>query len=224
MTAQLAFDLGHRPALGADDFLVAPCNQDAVAWVDRWPEWPAPALTIHGPKACGKTHLANVWRSRANARFIAVAELTSLSPYDLLGDSNACVVDDVESGFDEAALFHLYNAARDMGGHILLTAETSPSAWPLTLNDLRSRLVAAPAVAVGSPADSVLGAVLVKLFADRQLRVEPEILSYILVRMERSFAAAESIVAALDKAALAARRAITIPLARDVLSQLHTDT
>lgn len=224
MTAQLAFDLGHRPALGADDFLVAPCNQDAVAWVDRWPEWPAPALTIHGPKACGKTHLANVWRSRANARFIAVAELTSLSPYDLLGDSNACVVDDVESGFDEAALFHLYNAARDMGGHILLTAETSPSAWPLTLNDLRSRLVAAPAVAVGSPDDSVLGAVLVKLFADRQLRVEPEILSYILVRMERSFAAAESIVAALDKAALAARRAITIPLARDVLSQLHTDT
>jgi DnaA regulatory inactivator Hda len=224
VTAQLAFDLGHRPALGADDFLVAPCNQDAVAWVDRWPEWPAPALTIHGPKACGKTHLANVWRSRANARFIAVAELTSLSPYDLLGDSNACVVDDVESGFDEAALFHLYNAARDMGGHILLTAETSPSAWPLTLNDLRSRLVAAPAVAVGSPDDSVLGAVLVKLFADRQLRVEPEILSYILVRMERSFAAAESIVAALDKAALAARRAITIPLARDVLSQLHTDT
>ena len=225
MTTQLAFDLGHRTALGADDFLVAPCNQAAVAWLDRWPEWPAPALTIHGPKGCGKTHLAHVWRSRTNARFIAVAELGGLSPYDLLEESNACIVDDVgNAGFDEAALFHLYNAARDTGGHILLTAETAPSAWPLTLDDLRSRLVAAPTVAVGAPDDSVLGAVLVKLFADRQLRVEPEILTYILIRMERSFAAAETIVAALDKAALAARRAITIPLARDIMGQLHTDT
>ena len=225
MTTQLAFDLGHRPALGVDDFLVAPCNQAAVAWLDLWPDWPAPALTIHGPKGCGKTHLAHVWRSRTNARFIAVEALGDLSPYAMLEGGNACIIDNLgNAGFDEAALLHLYNAARETGGHILMNSDTPPSAWGMTLNDLRSRLVAAPTVGVDAPDDSVLGAILVKLFQDRQLRVEPEILSYILIRMERSFAAAEAIVAALDKAALAARRAITIPLARDILGQLQTDT
>jgi DnaA regulatory inactivator Hda len=218
VTAQLAFDLGHRPALGAEDFLVAPCNQDAVGWLDRWPDWPAPALVLHGPRGCGKTHLAHVWRNRTNAKFISTEELSNQSPYEILENANACIFDNLAPAqFDQTALFHLYNAARDTNGHLLITSDTPPSSWGLTLNDLRSRLVAAPAVGVGAPDDSVLGAVLLKLFLDRQLRVEPDVLSYILMRMERSFAAANAIVTALDNAGLAARRAITIPLAREIL-------
>ncbi|MBL4721883.1 MAG: DNA replication protein [Alphaproteobacteria bacterium] len=219
MSAQLAFDLRRRPALDADDFLIAPCNQDAVAWLDHWPNWPAPLLTLYGPRACGKTHLAHVWRNRSRAVFLKLDAVSKQSPYDALGDNAACIIENVDGGdaLDETALFHLYNAARDKGGHILLTATTAPATWTLNLPDLRSRLVAAPTAAIGAPDDAVLGGVLVKLFQDRQLRVEPDVLSYILIRMERSFDAALAIVDALDTAAMAAQRTITIPFARKIL-------
>ena len=224
MTAQLAFNLGHRPALGADNFLIAPCNQDAVAWLDRWPEWPAPALILHGPRRCGKTHLAHVWQNRTKANFISAEELANHSPYEILENANTCILDNWETAeLNQTALLHLFNAARDTNGHILITSNKPPSIWAFTLNDLRSRLVAAPTVGVRAPDDSVLGAVLLKLFLDRQLRVEPGVLSYIIMRMERSFVAADAIVAALDNAGLAARRGITIPLARDILGHLNTN-
>ena len=219
--SQLALDLGHRTALDAEDFLVAPPNREAVLWIDRWPDWPAPALAIHGPPGCGKTHLAHVWRSRSGARMFTRAAISGRSPAELLGEGRCAAVDSAdEAAGDERALLHLYNVAAERGGHLLLSARTPPARWPLALPDLRSRLGAAPAVAVGRPDDALIGAVLVKQFADRQLRVAEDVVSFVLARMERSFDAARRVVAALDSAALAGRRNITVPLARQVLSQL----
>ena len=73
---QLAFDITPRPAFGLDDFYVAPGNADAVAWLDRWPDWPNRALAIHGPAGCGKSHLAQVWRAATDARVIGASALT----------------------------------------------------------------------------------------------------------------------------------------------------
>ena len=219
---QLALDLGHRTALDADDFLIAPCNRDAVLWIDRWPDWPAPALVVHGPPGCGKTHLAHVWQARSGARALTPADLGGAAPGALLSGGACAVVEGCDRPGDERALMHLYNVAAERGGHLLLTAATPPSRWELALADLRSRLVAAPAVAIGAPDDGLIGALLVKLFGDRQLRVGDGVVEFLLARMERSFAAARRLVAALDDAALAGRRNITVPLARHVLETLGT--
>ena len=219
---QLALDLGHRTALDADDFLVAPSNRDAVLWVDRWPGWPAPALVVHGPPGCGKSHLAHVWRARSGARALAPEGLVRGAPGDLLGEANCAVVEDCGAAGDERALMHLYNLVAERRGHLLLTAAKPPSRWPIGLPDLRSRLVAAPAVAIGAPDDGLIGAVLVKLFGDRQLRVGAGVVEFLLARMERTFDAARRIVAALDRESLAGGRNITVPLARQVLKQLET--
>ncbi len=223
MSQQLALDLEYRPALGADDFLLAACNRDAVAWLDRWPDWPAPALTIHGPAGCGKTHMAQVWRARSGARI--VGDITGNGTFAALNvaesDGGCWVVDDLAAGFEEREFLHFFNMVAERGGHILIAARTAPARWPIALPDLRSRLVAAPAVAIGRPDDGLIGAVLVKLFADRQLHVGAEVLSYMLARMERSFAAAHGLVAALDRHALATRRRVTIPLARDVMEKYN---
>ncbi len=224
MSEQLALDLAHRVALGAGDFLLAPCNSDAVGWLDRWPDWPAPALTVHGPAGSGKTHMAHVWQARSGARLLRPGDIASQA-FSAFDSGNLCwIVDDVTPGFDEEAFLHFYNAVAEHGGHILITARTPPSRWSLALADLRSRLTAAPAVAVGRPDDALLGGVLVKLFADRQLPVGPDVLTYLLARMERSFPAAHRLVAALDRHALAKRSRITVPLARDVLTTLSEDT
>ena len=222
MTAspQLILDLGHRAAYGREDFLVAPSNAGAVLWLDGWPDWPAAALTLHGPAACGKSHLAQVWRKRSGALLLAREELVVAGLGERLGARRSAIVEDAERGVDEEALLHLHNLLAEAGGQLLLTSRTPPARWHLTLADLRSRLLAAPAVAVEAPDDALLSALLVKLFADRQLRVGAELIAFLVPRMERSFAGAARLVAALDAAALAAQRPLTLPLARSVLETL----
>ncbi len=219
--AQLVLDLGHRPALGRADFLVSQCNADAVAWIDRWPDWPAPGLVIWGPAASGKSHLGQVWRARAAAPMITAADLDDREPPDLIGEHSDVYVDgaDAVAGNPrrERAALHVYNMIAERGGHILFSSRTPPARWPLGLADLRSRLNALPVASIAPPDDAVLGAVLLKLFADRQLSVGVDVVQFAVTRMERSFEAAERLVAAVDRLALASQRRVTVPLLRDVL-------
>jgi chromosomal replication initiation ATPase DnaA len=217
VSAQLPLELGHRPALGRADFLLAPCNAEAVAWLDRWPQWPGPALVLYGPAGSGKSHLGHVFAARSGARALDAAALATDRIPASLGDARAAMVDDAERASEEP-LLHLYNLLVERRGHLLVIAREPPARWVIALADLRSRLLAAPAVAVREPDDALIGALLVKLFADRQLAVGDELVQYLVPRLERSFAAAAAAVAALDRAALAEQRPITVPLARRVLS------
>jgi len=214
---QLPLDLGHRPALGRADFLVAPSNAAAVAWLDRWPDWPAPALALSGPPGSGKSHLARVFAARAGASIIDPALLVTERVPALIAGAAAAVVDEAERAA-EAPLLHLYNLLAERRGHLLIVSRAAPARWAIALADLRSRLVAAPSVAVVAPDEALIGALLVKLFADRQLAVGEEVLAYLARHLERSFIAAQRAVAALDAAALAEHRRITVPLARRMLS------
>ena len=215
----MPLDFGHRPALGREDFLVAASNQDAVAFLDLWPDWPARGLVVYGPEACGKTHLAQVWRARSGAVEIAPDTLSREAP-SLLGDARHAVVEGLAPGIHERGLLHLYNYLTGQGGTLLLTAATPPVRWAVELPDLRSRLLALPAVAVGAPDEALIEAVMIKQFADRQVRVAPDVVTFLVPRLERSLATVRRVVTALDAAALAERRAITVPLAREVLHRL----
>lgn len=223
MTPQLPLDLGHVTALSAADFLIAPCNAEAQGQLDRWPDWPGPMLCIHGPRGCGKTHMLAAFAERhANARplMMGVDRLVAGDPHRLMGDRRLLLLDDLDrlSGRPaEEALFHLWNMARQGGFHIAAASLLPPSRLSIGLADLRSRLNAALAVEIGPPDDALLAAVLVKHFADRQLRIAEGVVAYVLGRIERSFAAVAAVAAALDHASLAERRAITVPLARTVL-------
>ena len=150
-------------------------------------------------------------------------ELVAAALGERLGEARAAIVEDVDRGIEEAALLHLYNMLAERKGRLLLTSREAPARLPLKLADLRSRLVAAPAVLLASPDEALIGALLIKLFADRQLRVGAELVSFLVTRMERSFLAARSLVDALDAAALAAHRPITVPLARQVLDRLDLE-
>ncbi len=216
---QFVLHLGHRAAMGAEDFLVADSNTEAVAWIDRWPDWPAPALTVWGPAGSGKTHLAHVWRARSGAATVPPPALAEANPVNLLGGRNHLVIDNAESAVDELALLHLYNLLASRGGSLLLTAHAPPSRWRLRTADLASRLAAGPAIAIRAPDDRLLEAVFAKQFADRQIEIGQEVLDLLLRRIERSFAAARRAVDILDRAALAGRRRITAALVRELLAE-----
>ena len=184
---------------------------------------PVRQTVIYGPSRCGKTHLAHVWQARSGARLIAPKHLTSDALPDVLEGVNACVIDDVDEQMDELALLHLHNMLGERAGHLLLTSSAPPARWKVQLKDLQSRMNAAPAVAVGLPDDALIGGILIKLFADRQLHIGTDVIGYLVARIERSFASAHRVVSLLDEAALAGHRRITVPLARDVISQLDKE-
>jgi DnaA regulatory inactivator Hda len=217
---QLPLAFEHRPSLTGDNFLVVESNRDAVGWLDRWPDWPTPALVIYGPAGCGKTHLTHAFLARNGGRSLSILDLSADEPRDLIEDVPACVIEDAERFLKaglEGALLHLYNALKEGGGHLLLTSRQPPSRWQVRLADLRSRLNAATTVAIGAPDDMLMEAVVVKLFADRQLKIGPDVVAFMLARMERSFEAARDLVSRIDAAALNTQRKITQRLVREVL-------
>jgi len=225
MTRQLPLDLGFASSYAAADYLVSASNAAAFAWIERWPDWPAPGLALSGSPGCGKTHLAHVWRERSQAAIIEAAALDSVDPTQVLDAAPACAVDGIAPGAlsaaAERALLHLYNMVNERRGHLLLCAEAPPARWPVALPDLRSRLAALPTVAIAPPDDGLLEALLGKLFADRQLTVDRGTVIFIVARMERSFDAARRLVDAIDRAALASQRRPGLGLVREVMEKLE---
>lgn len=215
---QLPLDLPQLHAMGAGDFVAAPSNEAALALIEAWPDWPGRALAVHGPAGGGKTHLGHVLAARARRAGRAAIYLAAPAALPDLPDDPVLILD--APRLDETVFFHLINRLKNEGGDLLILARAPPARWPVTLPDLASRLKAIPAVEVAAPDDALLGAVLAKHFADRQIAVAPEVIDFLLKQIERSFAAAAEIAARLDRAALAEGRAITVPLARRVLDHL----
>lgn len=221
--AQLPLPFGLRTAFGTEDFLVADGNREAVAWIERWPDWPAPAVVLYGPAACGKSHLVRMFLARSGGGELTPADLAGAG-FDLdrlLATIPAVAVDDADAAIGEggaAVLLHLYNSARDHGRHLLLTGGAPPSQWRVALDDLRSRLNSCPAIGIAAPDDELMAAVLVKLLHDRQLVVGDGVVRFLLKRIERSFASARRVVESIDRASIEARRPITVPLVRAVLA------
>ncbi|WP_413813572.1 DnaA regulatory inactivator HdaA [Mesorhizobium sp. Root157] len=215
---QLPLDLSHGTAYSRDDLVVSPSNAQAVALVDCWPDWSSPVVVLAGPAGSGKTHLAEIWRNSANALAVEPARIS-----EAIADlgSRPAVIDNADAAsIDQQGLFHLINAVRGAGSHLLLTARRFPSAWNVTLPDLASRLRAAATVEIHEPDDPLLAGVITKLFADRQVEVEPHVVQYLVRRIERSLATAMRVVDRLDRVALQQQSRITRVLAAEAVSAM----
>ena len=221
MIRQLAFDLPDLQAMTREHFFAAPSNALALQTVEGWRDWPGRKLLLVGPEGAGKTHLAHIWAALADA---AILPAEGLPETDIAGLSGrAVVVEDADRiGGAEAQLFHLHNLATTTGA-LLMTARTPPRDWGLRLPDLISRMQATPIAHLDSPDDALLSAVLVKLFADRQVAVPANLIPYLVSRMPRSIGAARALVAALDAQSLALGRPITRALAGEVLDRLDPE-
>ncbi len=218
MPTQLALALPHAESFARDDFLVGSSNADALALIERWPDWPDRVLAVAGPEGAGKSHLAAIWAEIAGARRVSAR---ALGETDLLQElaTGALVIEDAAAPLDERALFHLLNLVREEEAFLLITARTKPANWDVALPDLASRLRAVPVVAVSPPDDGLLRAVMVKLFTDRQLAVDETLVGYLAARIERSFVGARAAVEELDREALRRKRPVTRALAAEMLHE-----
>jgi len=222
MTRQLAFDLPPRAAHGRGDFFVSTANAAALKGIDDWRDWPDGRMLLIGPEGSGKTHLVQVWAAQCGAGIVAAADLPGLDLPTLLAQGSVAVENaDLMAGSAaaEAALFHIYNLAAEGKAALLVTARGPVPGWGLGLPDLQSRMQSMAQLALCPPDDALLAAVLVKHFADRQLPVSSGLVHFLLARMERSFAGARALVAALDREALASGKPVTQTLAKRILGE-----
>ncbi len=218
---QLTLDLPLEPRFGREDFLVSPSNERAWEMFERWPEWPERVALLVGPTGAGKSHLAAIWAARAGARTLSARALP-LADLQGLAHSGAILVEDADAARGiEKDMFHLLNLVREGDAWLVITARNWPDAWGIQTKDLLSRLRLAPAIEIGEPDDALVGAVLVKLFADKQLVIDTSVVEYLKVRIERSLDAARRIVDALDREALARGRPVTRPMAGEVLRRME---
>lgn len=204
----------------AADFLAAPCNEAALAWIGAPAAWPAGRLIAHGGPGTGKTHLLHLFAERAGAALLPAAALRGLLPPP---DAPALAIDDAECAPDERALLHVLNAAAERGLPVLLSAGAPPARWGTVLPDLASRLRASGTVEVLPPDDALLRALLARLFAERQLAVAVEVQEFLLARLPRTGAALREVVARIDRLALAEGRRIGRGVAAVALESLAAD-
>jgi chromosomal replication initiation ATPase DnaA len=220
---QLALNLPHRAALAREDFLVSSANEQAVALIDRWPAWLAPALILIGPPGSGKTHLAQVWRTMSGAALCRAENVSVPAVPKLLGASALVVEDLPGSNLDETALFHLLNLAREEKSFLLLTSRLHPASWSLSLKDLASRLNAMPHALLHEPDDPLLRGILVKLFNDRQIAVDEATIAYMISHMERSAGSARALVEAIDRRSLEEGAAVNRSFVARILQKTASD-
>ena len=214
---QLAFALPHAESLTRDNFFEGPANAAGLALVDRWPDWPNRIMLLVGPEASGKSHLAAIWAEEAGARSTSAHALSAAAVPGALA-TGALVVEDLKSSdFDERALFHLMNLAREDEAFVLITARVPPSTFDIELRDLQSRLRAVPTVSLLPPDDQLFRGLIVKFCADRQLSVDETVVSYLTTRIERSYSAVRQAVELLDSEALRLGRPVTRALAAELL-------
>ena len=218
--SQLALELPVERAVSRDDLLESAANRLAVDLIDDWPDWPSHVVVLAGPVGSGKSHLAAVWAQQAGAAILPAAEL-GRHP-GIAAEGNLVLEDAGPGTLDEEALFHAFNQMMAAGHYLLVTSRSFPSAWMVQLKDLQSRLRLAHLVELSEPDDELLSAIIVKLFADRQLEVSPQMVSYLVARMERSMEAAGRLVAWLDREALARGSRINRSLAAEALAAMET--
>ncbi|HWC91685.1 MAG TPA: DnaA/Hda family protein [Pseudolabrys sp.] len=217
---QLVLALDHAESFAREDFLAGPPNAAGLALIERWPDWPAPAMALVGPEGAGKSHLAAIWAGASGARVLS-AKL--IGETDLPGAlaTGALVIEDLSpEAFDERALFHLLNLAREQSAFLLLTSRAPPAGLTLAIRDLASRLRALPVVTLAPPDDALLRALIVKLAADRQLALDEALVTFLVNRIERSYAAARAALTRMDEEAMRLHRPVTRALAADLFREI----
>jgi len=195
--------------------MVSGINRPAYDLIARPQDWPSHAAALVGPAGSGKTHLASAWAGMTGA----ILATPDMKPETVAPGASVVVEDADRAGFADTLLFHLFNWAKETGGKLLFTARTAPTRWGVALPDLKSRLATVPVTAIEAPDDDLLRMIVTKLFSDRQLQVDPAVIDYMIVRMDRSFEGARELVAAMDARALAGHREITRVLARECLDE-----
>jgi chromosomal replication initiation ATPase DnaA len=219
MSNQLSFSLTKKETLDRDNYFVSQANRGAVSLIEDWINWPSQKLILVGSEGSGKTHLGHLWAGEVGATIISATTLMEQQISEL--SKAPVLVEDINeiqrNQPVEIVLFHLHNLLHSEGHSLLMTSQILPGRLRFSLEDLQSWIEASTIAKLHPVDDDLLGAILIKMFADRQIYFSDKLLTYVLSRVERSYTAAKLFVEEVDSKAMAESRVIGKKLVRDIL-------
>jgi hypothetical protein len=194
--SQIALPLDWPAGASEADYIISSSNAAVVRHFEHWGSWPVMATILTGPRKSGRSLLGRIVASQTG------------------GD----LIDDAERA-DEEALFHAWNRAQERRRPLVLIVDRLPPFWPIALPDLRSRIAATPVVAIPDPDEDLAAQLIERFCLARGLAAPPELVRYLVPRIERSYFGLYRLIEALDGLALERRQGLTVPLARLALAQ-----
>jgi len=201
------------------DFIVSSSNAQAVDFLESWPDGKNSIALLSGPQASGKTHLIQGWILRTEATVIDKTMLGKALSTEFWNKASHAVLEDIQTVTDETALFHLLRHAESHQLTLLLTSSLPAPEFPCSLPDLKSRLLALPAITIAPPDEILLHGYVMKYFSDHQLRVHEDVIHYLVRRTERSFTALLCLLERIEKTSIETKRDITIPLIKPLVEK-----
>lgn len=179
----------------AADIILSDANAHVARHFERWTTWPVMATLLTGPRKSGRSRFAAQFALRTGGRLFDNAEAQP-----------------------EEALFHAWNNAQERRRPLVIVADRQPPDWAIQLPDLASRIAATPAVEIGNPDDALIARLIEDQLGRRGLAVAPDLLAFLLARLERDYVAVHRVIDALDQEAFSRRTRLSIPLARTALA------
>ena len=227
MNEQLILSLSLKEALEKEDFFISPSNLHSVTLMGNIEHWSSGALLLVGPKGSGKTHLSLVWSRENNAKQIAlesvIPEIERGLNYDSVCIEDLHLIEDIgihKKPIIEEGIFHIINSIRSRGGKLLISSSKTPNTLALSLRDLVSRLQSFSNTRIREPDDSLVMALLLKYFNDRQIYIKHSILTYMATRIDRTYSAIYEFVKSLDHKSLVLNTKITRTLIDETLKEI----
>ena len=213
---QLLLDFDIKKNFNDHDYYVSDSNYFAFNLIDKWPKWEKRILNISGERFSGKTHLANIFKSKASALFLNENQIND-DIFKKIKLHESIIVDGFSNNIDEKLTYSILNLVDQDNKYLLINSETPLGEINFELPDLASRSKNLLHAKIEPPNDDLIFAIILKNFSDRQIKLEKKIIEFIINRIDRSYSKISEFIYKIDELSLKKKKPINLKTIKEIL-------
>ena len=213
---QLLLDFDVKKNFNDHDYYVSSSNYFAFNLIDKWPKWEKRILNISGEKFSGKTHLANIFKSKTSALFLTENQIND-DVFKTIKLYESIIVDEFSNTIDERLVYSILNLVDQDSKYLLINSKIPLGETNFKLPDLASRSKNLLHAKIDPPDDDLIFAIILKNFSDRQIKLEKKIIEFIINRIDRSYSKISEFIYKIDELSLKKKKPINFKTINEIL-------
>ncbi len=213
---QLLLKFDYKTNFNEHDFYLSKSNINAFNLINKWPKWQKKILNVSGEKFSGKSHLANIFKSKSKAYLINGKNINN-SIFQKLKLYESIIIDDFDECKDEKILYSIFNMIDQDSKYLLINSSLPINEIKFNLPDLTSRSKNCLYVQIENPDDELIFAIILKNFSDRQINIEKKIIDFIIKRIDRSYRKIDEFIYKIDELSLKKKKPINFKTIKEIL-------
>ena len=213
---QLLLDFNIKKNFNDHDYYVSDSNYFAYNLIEKWPKWEKRIINISGEKFSGKTHLANIFKSKSSALFLTENKINN-DIFKKIKLYESIIVDGFSNKIDENLIYSIFNLVEQDSKYLLINSETPLNETNFKLPDLISRSRNMLHAKINPPDDELIYALILKNFSDRQIKLEKKIIEFIIKRIDRSYSKISEFIYKIDELSLKKKKPINLKTIKEIL-------